>query len=99
MQSEIIGTELVFKFFGTSDDRKVIIDGPRILEKKPDGSMKTVFSQKVTDASDNLLREDIFKSAYDSPSKYPHPGDILVQKPKEWSKGEWEKYLKENKKT
>lgn len=96
IQTEIVGTELIFKFFGTSDGRQVSIDGPHILEKKPDGSMKTTFSQKVTDKNNDLIREDVFKSSYDSPSKYPHPGDKLTQKPKNWSKGEWERYLKEN---
>lgn len=98
IQTEIVGTELIFRFFGTADGRKVTVDGPHILEKNSDGSMKTTFSQKVTDAADKLIREDVFNSAYESPSKYPHPGDTLTQKPKDWSQGEWDRYLKANKK-
>lgn len=100
IQTEIVGTELIFRFFGTADGRKVTVDGPHILEKNPDGSMKTTFSQKVTDANDNLIREDVFNSSYESPSKYPHPGatTALTQKPKSWSQSEWDKYLKANKK-
>jgi len=98
IQTEIIGTELTFRFFGTSDGRKVAVAGPTILERKPDGSMKTTFSQLVTDAEGNTLREDIFNSSYDSPSKYPHPGQALTQKPDDWSKNEWSAYLKESKK-
>jgi vancomycin resistance protein YoaR len=94
IQTEIIGTELIFKFFGTDDERKVTIDGPRVLEKNSDGSMKTTFSQKITDKDNNIIREEVFNSSYDSPSKYPHPGEKLTQKPKDWSKGEWERYLK-----
>lgn len=99
IQAEIIGTELIFRFFGTSDGRKVAIDGPRITERNPDGSMKTTFTQKVSDANGNIIREDVFNSSYDSPNNYPHPGSLLTEKPKDWSKNEWTKYLKENKKT
>jgi len=97
IQTKIEGTELIFQFYGTSDGRKTTIVGPTILEKNPDGSMKTTFTQQVYDKNDNLIREDIFKSNYDSPNKYPHPGsgDLLTEKPKDWSKKEWGKYKKE----
>ena len=97
IQTEIVGTELIFRFFGTSDGRKTDVIGPTILERKPDGSMKTTFSQQVFDADGKLIREDVFNSSYDSPNKYPHPGQILTEKPNDWSKNEWSKYLKENK--
>lgn len=73
IQTKIIGTELLFQFFGTNDGRKTTIDGPRILESNPDGSMKTTFTQKVEDSQGATLINDIFNSSYDSPSKYPHP--------------------------
>lgn len=98
IQTEIIGTELIFRFFGTSDGRKIKVIGPTILEKNRDGSMKTTFSQQIYDASDKLIAEDIFNSNYESPSKYPHPGQILTQKPDDWSKKEWLQYLRTNKK-
>lgn len=97
IQTEIAGTELIFRFFGTSDGRKTEVLGPTILERKPDGSMKTTFSQKIFDADGKLIREDVFNSNYDSPDKYPHPGQVLTKKPDDWSKNEWSKYLKENK--
>ncbi|MDP1833985.1 MAG: VanW family protein [Candidatus Moranbacteria bacterium] len=99
IQTEIVGTELIFRFFGTSDGRKTDVIGPTILERKPDGSMKTTFSQQVFDADGKLIREDVFNSSYDSPNKYPHPGQVLTEKPDDWSKNEWSKYLKENKRT
>jgi vancomycin resistance protein YoaR len=97
IQTEFVGTQLTFRFFGTSDGRRTNVIGPTILERNPDGSMKTTFSQQVFDANNNLIREDIFNSNYASPSKYPHPGQILTQKPADWSKQEWSKYLKDNK--
>ncbi|OGI28526.1 MAG: hypothetical protein A2288_01025 [Candidatus Moranbacteria bacterium RIFOXYA12_FULL_44_15] len=97
IQTKIEGTELIFNFYGTSDGRKVEIDGPTVLERNPDGSMKTVFTQKIYDGNSNLIREDVFNSSYDSPSKYPHPAtssDVLTQKPNSWSDKEWKDYKK-----
>lgn len=96
IQTEIIGTELIFRFYGTSDGRKTNVIGPKILEKNSDGSMKTTFTQQILDANGNQTREDVFNSNYDSPNKYPHPGQTLTQKPKDWSSNEWSQYLKEN---
>jgi vancomycin resistance protein YoaR len=95
IQTKIEGTELIFDFYGTSDGRQTEIIGPKVVEKNPDGSMKTTFTQKVTGKDGNILREDVFNSSYDSPSKYPHPGttnDILTQKPNGWSDREWKDY-------
>lgn len=95
IQTKIEGTELVFDFYGTSDGRKVNVIGPKIIERNSDGSMKTTFTQQVYDKDENLVREDVFKSSYDSPSKYPHPGssnDILTVKPNGWSDREWKEY-------
>ncbi len=99
IQTEIKGTELTFNFYGTDDGRKVEVDGPTILEKNADGSMKTSFTQKVFDKNGNSTMESTFKSNYDSPDKYPHPTtteDVLTEKPKSWSDNEWKKYKKEH---
>jgi vancomycin resistance protein YoaR len=99
IQTKIIGTELIFQFYGTSDGRKTTVIGPTILEKNPDGSMKTTFTQKIDDKDGKLIREDIFKSTYESPSKFPHPGEtsgLLTTKPKKWSDREWRVYKKEH---
>ena len=100
IQTKIVGTELIFQFYGTSDGRKTTVIGPTILEKNPDGSMKTTFTQQIYDQNNNLIREDEFKSSYASPSKYPHPGEtsgLLAKKPKNWSDHEWKVYKKEHK--
>ena len=97
IQTKIEGTELIFDFYGTDDDRKTEVIGPKVLERNPDGSMKTTFTQKVTDKDGDILREDVFNSSYDSPNKYPHPGttsDVLTQKPNGWSDNEWKDYKK-----
>jgi vancomycin resistance protein YoaR len=97
IQTRIEGTELIFDFYGTSDGRKINVIGPKITERNPDGSMKAAFTQQVFDKDGNLAREDVFKSNYDSPSKYPHPGttnDVLTQKPGSWSDNEWKQYKK-----
>jgi vancomycin resistance protein YoaR len=97
IQTKIEGTELVFDFYGTSDGRKTEIIGPKITERNPDGSMKATFTQKVYDKDGNTFISDTFNSAYDSPSKYPHPGEEkITEKPKGWSDNEWKKYKKEN---
>ncbi len=95
IQTKIEGTVLTFQFYGTSDGRKTNVIGPTILEKNPDGSMKTTFTQQVFDKDNNLVREDVFKSSYESPSKFPHPGEtsgLLTKKPKNWSDHEWRVY-------
>jgi vancomycin resistance protein YoaR len=89
--------ELIFKFYGTSDGRKVEVEGPRTISRQPDGAMKTTFKQKVIDASGNIFIDTDFNSSYNSPDKYPHPGEKLTSKPKNWSNKEWQEYKKDNK--
>lgn len=96
IQSTIVGTELTFQFYGTNDGRKIEVEGPKIIEKNPDGSMKTTFTQKVIDAQNNTIINDTFNSSYDSPDKYPHPIDPskITEKPKDWSQKQWEYFKK-----
>lgn len=98
IQTKIEGTELIFQFYGAHDGRTAKVIGPEILEKNADGSMKTTFTQQIYDKDNVLIREDVFRSNYDSPSKYPHPAspDVLTQKPKKWSDREWDAYKKEH---
>ncbi|MCX6761773.1 MAG: VanW family protein [Candidatus Moranbacteria bacterium] len=95
IQVKIVGTILTFDFYGTSDGRRTNIIGPTITERNPDGSMKATFTQQIYDKDNNLVREDVFKSNYESSSKFPHPGqasDALTSKPKKWSDHEWNVY-------
>ena len=93
LQPSVAGTKLTFQMYGTKDGRQVNVDGPHILESNPDGSMRTIFTQEVNDASGQNLIRDSFRSNYKSPSLFPHPGDeILKMKPTDWSKRQWEEY-------
>jgi vancomycin resistance protein YoaR len=98
MQPEVSGTELIFRFFGTRDGRVATVDGPHILEKNGDGSIKkTVFTQIVKDANGGEMIKDSFTSNYKSPKDFPHPGEEqanLTEKPKDWSTKQWEEYKK-----
>lgn len=97
MQSTIEGTELIFRFFGTKDGRAVTVDGPKILERNPDGSMKTVFTQTVKDQTDKIMIQDSFWSNYKSPALFPKVTDQIIQvKPSDWSEKQWREYKKSN---
>ncbi|MCK4635372.1 MAG: VanW family protein [Candidatus Moranbacteria bacterium] len=63
--------DLFFRFYGTSDKRKVEVKGPFVTEKNPDGSMRTYFTQKVFDKNGELVIDEVFRSFYASPDKYP----------------------------
>lgn len=91
----ISGKTLTFSVYGTPDNRTVDVTAPTVLERNPDGSMKTQFTQTVRDKQGNTLVNKTFLSAYDSPNNYPHPGDVeFTEKPKDWSKKQWEAYKK-----
>lgn len=65
----INGTKLTFNFYGTSDGREIKIIGPTVLEKKEDGSLKTVLTQEIYNNGE-LISNESFYSNYDSPDKY-----------------------------
>ncbi len=95
IQTKIVGTQLIFSFYGTDDQRKTTINGPTITERQPDGALKASFTQNVLDKDGKEIIKDIFNSAYASPYKYPHPGGpVLSAKPSNWSDDEWKAYKK-----
>ncbi len=95
LQSSVSGTRLTFQMYGTNDGRTVKVDGPHILESNPDGSMRTIFTQEVSNSAGQNFIRDSFRSNYKSPSLFPHPGDeILKTKPFDWSKRQWEEYTR-----
>jgi len=97
IQPRIEDTELIFSFYGKDDGRKINVIGPKITERNPDGSMKATFTQQVYDKDGKVIIEDVFNSSYDSPGKYPHPGEVLIQKPSDWSQKQWDTYKKNSK--
>lgn len=71
LQTKVKGTKITFEFYGTSDGRTVKLDGPKILEQKEDGSMKTVLYREIYDKDGGLVRKSTFRSNYKSPDLYP----------------------------
>lgn len=71
IQTKIKGTKITFEFYGMSDGRTVKLDGPHILEKKEDGSMKTVLYREIYDKDGGLVKKSTFRSNYKSPDLYP----------------------------
>lgn len=76
IQTRIEGNRLFFDFYGSDDKRNVELIGPYIYDKKPDGSMKAIWTQKVYDKDEKLLFEKKFYSVYKSPSLYPHKSPL-----------------------
>ncbi len=70
IQTKIDGTKLFFEFWGTDDNRSVIVDGPSPYGRKPDGSVKSVVKQTVI-KDDETIIEDTFYSNYKSPNLFP----------------------------
>jgi len=97
VQTRIEGTQLFFDFYGTSDGRQAKLVGPFVTSHGADGAMKTIVTQEIYDKDGNLIKKSEFKSNYDSPSKYPHPGqEKITEKPTDWSAKEWKAYKKAN---
>lgn len=86
VQTHIEGNILTFDYYGTKDGRRVETEGPVIYDRKEDGAMKASWTQRVYDVSNNLMFEKTFLSKYDSPNKYPHPGEEPPQEPKKKKK-------------
>jgi len=70
VQSIVNGHQIFFNLYGTKDGRQVKVKGPYVIEKKEDGSMKTVFTQEVYKKGE-LIRKEEFYSNYKSPDLYP----------------------------
>ena len=71
IQTKVIGSELIFEFYGTNDGRKVEIIGPEQYDIQPDGAMKAKLTQMVYDKNGNIIINKTFYSNYKSPSLYP----------------------------
>ncbi|HWA64477.1 MAG TPA: VanW family protein [Candidatus Paceibacterota bacterium] len=70
IQTHISGTKIYFDLYGTSDGRKVAVDGPYQYDIQPDGSMKASFTRTIA-YSDGTSVSRIFNSNYKSPNAYP----------------------------
>lgn len=71
LQSSIVGSKLSFQIYGKPDGRKVKIDGPHLIEKRSDGSIKTLLREVVTDKTGKEILNKLFPSEYKSPKLFP----------------------------
>ncbi|MEA1936491.1 MAG: VanW family protein [Patescibacteria group bacterium] len=72
IQTRIEGNKLYFDFYGSNDKREVILKGPYVYSRKPDGSMKASWTQEVYNQNGKLRFKKTFYSNYRSPALYPH---------------------------
>ncbi len=68
VRTRMEGTKLFYEYYGTKDDRKVVLEGPVHYDRKSDGSLKAVWTKKVTKNGVEDVQE--FRSTYVSPSLY-----------------------------
>lgn len=61
-------TKLIFEFYGTKDNRQVILKKPIQYDKKPDGSMKAEWTRVVE--KNGQIATSTFKSIYLSPALF-----------------------------
>lgn len=71
VQGAIEGSKLTFQIYGKPDGRKVKIDGPHIIEKKSDGSIKALLREVVVDKKGKEIINKLFPSEYKSPDLFP----------------------------
>ncbi len=69
IQSSISGSKLYFEIYGTSDGRKVAIDGPHQYDVRSNGAQKAVLTRTITYA-DGTEKKDVFNSSYRSNSAF-----------------------------
>ncbi len=67
--TEVKGKRLYFDFYGTPDDRQVIVDGPHPYDRRSDGAVKSKVTRKVVKGEE--VQEITFSSRYVSPNLYP----------------------------
>jgi len=70
VQTRMVGKNLYFDFYGTSDGRIVTVDGPHQYDQQPDGSLKAYFVRTINFA-DGASKSQTFNSVYKSPKLYP----------------------------
>jgi len=66
LQTKIEGTELFVEFYGSSDERQVVMDGPYQYDKKTSGAMKAYFTRTISYPNGNK-KDERFDSNYQPP--------------------------------
>lgn len=70
IQTKIVGTKLIFEFWGTDDGRQVEVDGPSPYNRQPNGAVRATLTQNVTKDGEPVI-EETFYSNYKSPELFP----------------------------
>ena len=68
--TKVEGKRVYFDFYGTSDGRKVIVDGPHPYDKKASGAVKSKVTRVVAKSGEEPV-EITLRSNYVSPNLYP----------------------------
>lgn len=68
IRTRIEAKKLFFDFYGTKDRREVVFDGPAQYDKKSDGSLKAIWTRRVS--LNGNTTEQVFKSSYLSPALF-----------------------------
>ena len=71
IQTQIIGSKLIFEIYGQDDGRQTEVDGPYTYDAQPNGAVKAWVKQTVYDKNENVMLEKTFYSNYRSPALYP----------------------------
>lgn len=70
LETKILGSRLIFDFWGKNDGRQVVVNGPFTTARRPDGSLTAAIAQIVKQGGKSI-REQNFVSNYQSPDKFP----------------------------
>lgn len=69
VQSKIVGSKLYFEIYGTSDGRKVVIDGPHQYDVKSNGALKATLTRTII-YGNGTEKKEVFNSSYNSNSAF-----------------------------
>lgn len=70
VQTKIVGTKLIFDFWGTSDGRVVEVAGPTPYNRQVSGAVKATLQQRVMQDNEVII-DATFHSNYKPPSLFP----------------------------
>lgn len=70
LRTQIAGTRLTFKVYGTSDGRQTTVNGPFVTNRYPDGSLTAAVAQ-IVKKNGKSIREQNFVSNYRPAEEFP----------------------------
>ena len=79
IKTRIEGKKLFFDFYGTKDRREIVFDGPAQYDKKSDGSLKAIWTRRVS--LNGNTTEQVFKSSYLPPALFKREEFVQASTP------------------